>query len=264
MIWIDNFSKTLARQCPSMSKGVYSSCLWTGMAVFSDDRHAGLDGTVQMADGRPVPAMPDNIVQHSELVMAGLKFVHSEGRDYLHRSLVHKYGVNNIPLKIIDGADQQHQHSDVAHSMRIVHPMKLLDKNIGSNPGLVSILKEDIYDKYGMGTDDCETYVNINVDENIFWRILKVPCVVLSMSWFLCDCTLHLVRLCMINLIALRSSGHTPVCLLLGGIVTSGLPQKSCKCLVKTSLLQCSIICFPKENTPFPKCEYQPWPRTSR
>ena len=59
--------------------------------------------------------------------------------------------------------------------MRIVHPMKLLDKNIGSNPGLVSILKEDIYDKYGMGTDDCETYVNINVDENIFWRILKVP-----------------------------------------------------------------------------------------
>ena len=171
---MDNFSKTLARQCPSMAKGVYSSCLWTGMAVFSDPRHADLDDTVQMVDGRPVPAMPDDIVQYKEQVMVGLKFVHLQGRCYLRRSLVHKYGVNNIPLKIVDGADQEHQHSDAAHSMSIVHPMKLLDKNIGSNPGLVSILKEDIYDKYGMGNDGCETYVNVNVDENIFWRILKV------------------------------------------------------------------------------------------
>ena len=174
MIWMDNFSKTLARQCPSMAKGVYSACLWTGMAVFSDPRHARLDARVKMVNGRAIPAMPDQITKHSQQVLTGLQFVHAEGRDYLRRSLVHKFRVNNIPLKILDAADRPHQHKDADHSMKIVHPMKLLDKNIGSNPGLVSILKEDIHDEHGMGDDDCKTYVNLNVDENIFWRILKV------------------------------------------------------------------------------------------
>ena len=178
MIWLDNFSKTLARQCPSIAKGVYSSCLWTGMAVFSDPRQAGLDDRVQRVNGRAIPAMPDRITQHSQQVLDGLRFVHAEGRNYLHRSLVQKFGVNNIPLKIMDASDRAHQHTDATHSMRIVHPMKLLDKNIGSNPGLVSILKEDIHDRYGMGNDECNTYVNLNVDENIFWRILKVLSVI--------------------------------------------------------------------------------------
>ena len=47
MIWMDNFSKTLARQCPSLAKGVYSSCLWTGVAVFSDPELDGMDVTVR-------------------------------------------------------------------------------------------------------------------------------------------------------------------------------------------------------------------------
>lgn len=135
---------------------------------------SGLDVKVKRENGRVVPAMPDNIVQHRQQVMAGLQYVHAEGRRYLHRSLVHRFTVNTIPLKILDPSDVPQQHSKTSHSMSIVHPLKILDKNIGSNPGLVSILKEDIYDKFGMGNDDCKDYVNLNVDENIFWRILKV------------------------------------------------------------------------------------------
>ena len=175
MIWMDNFSKTLARQCPSLAKGVYSSCLWTGVAVFSDPQLDGMDVTVRRdAQGRVVPAMPGNLIQQQQQVMEGLQFVHSGGRGYLTHSLVQQFGVNTIPLKILDPADTPCQHSHHSHSMNIVHPMELIDKNIGSNVGLVSILKEDIHDKHGMGDDDCKNYVNLNVDENIFWRILKV------------------------------------------------------------------------------------------
>lgn len=175
IIWMDNFSKTLARQCPSLAKGVYSACLWTGVAVFSDSELDGMDVSVRRdAQGRVVPAMPGNLIQHQQLVMEGLQFVHTGGRRYLTRSLVQQFAVNTIPLKILDPVDMPCQHSHRSHSMNIVHPMKLLDKNIGSNVGLVSILKEDIHDKYGMASDDCKNYVNLNVDENIFWRILKV------------------------------------------------------------------------------------------
>lgn len=250
MLWVDNFSKTLARQCPSMAKGVYSACLWTGMAVFSDPRHAGLDDRVKMVNGRAVPAMPDNITQFRQQVLAGLKFVLDEGRNYLRRSLVHKFRVNNIPLKILDAADRaHHQHTDAHHSMRIVHPLKLLDKNIGSNPGLVSILKEDIHDEHGMGTDECKTYVNLNVDENIFWRILKVSALscVCALLWY--HCPQQPTRSCTINRNALGNFERTQGFLLLGGTVTNGRLPKSCKCLAKMSLHQCFITCFLKGNT---------------
>ena len=62
--------------------------------------------------------------------------------------------------------------------MNVVFPEKIMHKNIGSNVGLIALLKEEVHDQHGMGTGECKHYVNMNVDENIFYRILKVLLVI--------------------------------------------------------------------------------------
>ena len=60
------------------------------------------------------------------------------------------------------------------HSMDIVFPHKLVEENVGSNRGLLIILKQEFYDKNNMGSGEFGEYVNLNLDENIFWRTLMV------------------------------------------------------------------------------------------
>ena len=49
----------------------------------------------------------------------------------------------------------------------------LVKENIGSNRGLIAVIRE-LYVEYGMGSEDCTRYLTLNLDENIFWRVLKV------------------------------------------------------------------------------------------
>lgn len=176
MIWVDNFSKTLARSIPTLTRDVYSSMLWTGMAVFSSSQTNLFDCTIKMDDTHHVvSAMPPNLCDYRNSVTEGLRFVHLQGRSYYPHSLVHQFGVNNVPMRIMCEDDvARNQHSGEDHSMGLLHPYQIIDKNIGSNIGLVSILRHDFYESMGMGTDECSRYVCLNVDENIFWRSLKV------------------------------------------------------------------------------------------
>jgi len=83
--------------------------------------------------------------------------------------------VLNIPPKI-DTKRHVDMKSIIEHknnSTHNVHPLKLFKRNIGSNEGLVAVLS-DIAKTYGMIDDTCTDYVTLNVDENIYWRILKV------------------------------------------------------------------------------------------
>jgi hypothetical protein len=150
--------------------------LWTGIAVFSDSKCAGIDHSVRLDNNnRVIPAMPNTICASRSEVLQGLQFVHDQGRQLLQESLVFRYTVNTVPLQISDEDDERdNQHPSEDHSMNMVFPYKMIDKNIGSNIGLVSILREDFYDQYGMDSDDCKNYICWNVDENIFWRTLKV------------------------------------------------------------------------------------------
>lgn len=75
--------------------------------------------------------------------------------------------------------------------MGLLHPYQIIDKNIGSNIGLLSILRHDFYDPMGMGTDECKRYVCLNLDENIFWRSLKVVLSILLSTAF---CRVHVLR----------------------------------------------------------------------
>ena len=123
-LWVDNFSKTLHRTNPTLSRDVYSSMLWTGMAVFASEKTSQLDASVQTDDhGAVIPAMPAQICQHRDQVLEGLSYVHNQGRHYLTNSLVHRFGVNNIPMAILDPEDvMQNQHPSKDHSVDIVHP----------------------------------------------------------------------------------------------------------------------------------------------
>lgn len=177
-IWVDNFSKTLHRTNPTLSKDVYSSMMWTGMAVFASANVMEMDASVKTDNhGVVVPAMPSRICEHRAQVLEGLTYVHNQGRAYLTHSLVNRFSVSNIPMAILDPDDVAHnQHPSKEHSMDIVYPYQMVDTNIGSNIGLVSILRHHFYDPAGMGDDECKKYVCLNADENIFWRTLKVFC----------------------------------------------------------------------------------------
>ena len=115
-LWWDNFSKNIARYCPSLHKGVYTSCLWTGSAVFACPDFDTIDHRVKRdEDDNVIPAMPDNLMEHRESVMRGLKQVFWQGRSRYSESLAYKHQVNVVPLKILAEADQKNQHGSDGH-----------------------------------------------------------------------------------------------------------------------------------------------------
>jgi hypothetical protein len=121
--------------------------------------------------------MPSQICAPSSIrqVKAGIVYVHSNIRAYYDQSVVLRFDVRNIPPKI-DTKRHVEMKSIIEHknnSTHNVHPLKLFKRNIGSNEGLVAVLS-DIAKTYGMIDDTCTDYVTLNVDENIYWRILKV------------------------------------------------------------------------------------------
>jgi hypothetical protein len=87
-----------------------------------------------------------------------------------------RYDVRNIPLKIDTKRFPDMKRTVDSYGFDNVRPVDLLDINIGSNRGLIAIIR-GLYEERKMGLEDqCDRYTTLNVDENIFWRVLKVPC----------------------------------------------------------------------------------------
>ena len=179
VLWLDNFSKFVARTIPSQERSTFANCLWTGAALSQFQTEHISDNIKFDGAGSVVPAMPPDLLMCSRQVVQGLTRTLNEGFLYYDQSLVAQYDVRSIPLKI-DGKRFPEVASTVDHArnkMSIVFPQKLVGTNIGSNRGLICLIRQ-YYDDYNMSGDDgsCERYLNINVDENIFYRILKVSC----------------------------------------------------------------------------------------
>ena len=120
--------------------------------------------------------MPDDLMVYRHSVTRGLKYLFDQGKNYYDRSLMVEFDVRNNPPKI-DSKKFPHMKSTVdarRHTMDTVFPEKLVSQNIGSNPGLIHVLRHLVYEKYNMHEDKCERYVTLNLDENIYWRTLKV------------------------------------------------------------------------------------------
>ena len=174
--WWDNFSKFCRKSVPTIAKDVFGSCLWTGVTV---NAYTGppVDNTVrQDATGEVIPAMPDNLFIHQAVVATGLTFIYDQGRHYYDKSMVKKYDIVNVPLKV--DTERFPAVASVVNSAKNstkhINPFKLMRHNIGSNLGLVTILRE-FQDDHKMSLHDtCQKYANVNTDENIFYRGLKV------------------------------------------------------------------------------------------
>ena len=139
IIWVDNFSKFLSRSVPNMAAGVYSSCLWTGVAAFKCS--SDFDMSIKHDDeGVVIAAMLDDPFVYSQSVKRGLQYTMQTCRSYYSQSLVKKYDIRNIPPKIDTRRwpDMKEVVDIPYNSTRCVHPAKFVEQNIGSNQGLIA------------------------------------------------------------------------------------------------------------------------------
>ena len=174
-VWIDNFSKTIRRAVPTEANGVYTPALWTGVAVFVGNTR-DLDDRIRRApNGDVIPAMPDNLLSQIDVVKTGIHHVMSTTPMQYDSSIAAKYDVRSIPLKI-----DTKRFPDMANivdgdhvTLKSVLPSHMIEENIGSNRGLIAIIRKFYVDR-GMDTNACDRYLTICADENIFWRVLKV------------------------------------------------------------------------------------------
>ena len=187
--WWDNFSKFQARQVPTIKKDIFASCLWTGVTV---NEYTGppVDVSVRTdATGAIIPAMPDDLFAHQALMLKGFDDVYLEGREFFSRSMVKKYDIVNVPLKVDTKRfpNLAATMNSVKNTTKHINPYKLIKHNIGSNLGLVTILREYQDDNKMNLHGTVHKYSTINTDENIFYRGMKV---FIFMSYFFC-CICH-------------------------------------------------------------------------
>lgn len=194
VLWVDNFSKVFRKSIPTSSTGTYNSCLWTGYAAFIVDDHRVNTTIITNHHGQKIHGMPIDPCDDESVtrVIEGLRYVHADMRSYYDSSTVKCFDVRNIPPKIDTKrhVDMKRTIDDPKNSTQNVHPLKLFKKNIGSNEGLIAVLS-DIASTYGMINNTCSDYVILNVDENIYWRIMKVlfrKCLVIYGCCCVCVC----------------------------------------------------------------------------
>jgi hypothetical protein len=123
-----------------------------------------------------IPAMPDHLFCYQGLVLLGIELTYKEGKERFDHSLVKKYDIVNVPLKVDTKKfpDLAETLNSVKNTTKHINPYKLLRHNIGSNLGLATILREYQDDKKMTLHGTVSKYSTINTDENIFYRGLKV------------------------------------------------------------------------------------------
>ena len=171
VLWLDNFSKTYAVALQSIAKGAFKSCLWTGFAM---KRYIGSSLRARM-NNIGTRAMNKDLfaAQIMNQMKAKMDRFGNTKWDYLNNSIVQRYQVTSIPLKpYVDDAKDPQLHQILSESrdgVRNFFPMDILPENIGSNRGLLLILKRL--------SDENQASVQwkfLAVDCNIFLRVLKV------------------------------------------------------------------------------------------
>ena len=183
-LWIDNYSKMSRWQIPNLDSGAYKSCLWTGFAVKSWtnilDPSDEIDMTVRQSPSlQRVPAMPEKLFDAWPRFVESYKQMESCSDVYrLQNSFVQNWQVNNVPLKPTPETCNERYRTALAQStdsMDSLFPEKLIDINVGENEGLVKICRNLLKEHQEQCQRNMsERYLVLNVDCNIFDRMLKV------------------------------------------------------------------------------------------
>ena len=97
------------------------------------------------------------------------------GRATFNSCLAVKYRVRNVPLKP-DPANVEDKYKEVVtesrDGMSNFFPKTIVPLNIGSNAGLVEVLRK-VWDDH-KASDNAHHYKYVVADTNIFWRSIRV------------------------------------------------------------------------------------------
>jgi hypothetical protein len=169
IMWVDNFSKSYAVALQGIESGAWKDCNWTGRGIKMDD----------------LSAMPDNVFTDETMQMVRSKMAAhvTGGWKLLLNSIVKKYKVNNLPLKPrMDPLHHPHLClilSESRDGLAFFHPWDIISQNIGSNRGLMLILKQISDERQ----PDDRRLQFLSADCNIFMRIMRVSYLFIEQMW---------------------------------------------------------------------------------
>ena len=177
VLWLDNFSKNMARQTPNLLRGVFASMMWTGLALRLYDGPA-VDMSVVFSGANVVPAMPTDpmITQEDMLQFIAESLPQTDGVPLrFGGSLSNRYLVDVVPPKINPiKLKTEYLRTRCANSRDGLHrmyPFDIWEHNIGANLGLMSVIRKAIDEHHVLKDSNYHVWV---VDINIFNRLLKV------------------------------------------------------------------------------------------
>ena len=192
-------------QIPDINLGTWRDCLWTGVALRACRKDVSMS-IIKDEEGKDIPAMPDQLfgrVGEFMTLFVEVNPSHPLACEQYDMSLSVKTDIRNVPLK--PNPDKlslpQHRHALLSGTDKIDNLVtdRIINKNIGSNSGLLRILR-DHYEDSGQSTGACERYTALNVDINIFERIVKVElahvCVCVCVYVCVCSCVNVCVLVC--------------------------------------------------------------------
>jgi hypothetical protein len=165
-------------QFPDLELGTWQNCNWTGMALRMS--RVDVDMNLRMNEAKEIePAMPHHIYQMYPIMKRTFSALNPSAADcpMLHaKSLTTLLGVKNVPLKPSHESLSKPEHKQAVHeghdSLDTCFPEGIVAINIGSNKGLLQLCRNH-YETVCVANAGSK-YSCLNVDANIFDRILKV------------------------------------------------------------------------------------------
>jgi hypothetical protein len=177
-VWVDNFSKTLGRQLPSIQVGAWSNCLWTGVALRQCDVRLGISLKLMTnEDGETIPAMPEDPFEYvSDVTKMWTKY--RPGLDYRDNSMMVRWKVCSVPIKpalhLVDDDSYRQALKDKACGLDTMYPKELVAENIGALVGFARVMRTHYEDKKQDREGECKQYTVFNVDIKIYEMMVKV------------------------------------------------------------------------------------------
>ena len=189
-IWLDNFSKVISNYQPSFVRDAWSNCLWTGCALIKFEPRDGVTIDIGIRrnddDGEVIPAMPKNIFNTLRACVERFEKTIRGPKQIFRKALCTKLAVNSNPIKPFVGdtdPDTQAYLDRHEDGLTNFYPDKLMKTNIGSNLGLLKVLR-DYCEVRMLHVDNMQTeYHFLNCDVNIYARTLRVS-MMLSIVFF--------------------------------------------------------------------------------
>jgi hypothetical protein len=177
-VWLDNFSKTLGRQLPSIQVGAWANCLWTGVALRQCDVGLGISITlVTDQDGQTIPAMPEDPFEYVAQVEAMWTKYRPDLR-YSESSMMVRWRVASVPVKPalhnVDDENYRQALRDKACGLDTMYPKELIAENIGALIGFARVMRTHYVDKKQEREGECKRYTVFNVDIKIYEMMVKV------------------------------------------------------------------------------------------